>query len=43
MRLGGSPNVLTPFPKKPRQMHLRTYHRLRARGEAADATAFAYF
>jgi hypothetical protein len=37
VRLGGSPDVLKPFPEKPRRMHWRTYHRLRARGEAADA------
>jgi hypothetical protein len=37
MRLGGSANVCEPFPEKPRRMHQRTYLRLRARGEAADA------
>jgi hypothetical protein len=37
MQLGGSPNVCEPFPEKPRRMHQRTFLRLRARGEAADA------
>ena len=41
--LGGSPNLFDNFPAKPPRMHWRTYDRLRARGETADATAFAYF
>ena len=40
MRLGGSPNILEPFPEKLPRTHARTYLRLRARGEAADAKAF---
>lgn len=40
MRLGGSPNLSYAFPDKPQGMHWRTYHRLRARSEAADAAAF---
>ena len=39
MRLGGSPNILEPFPEKPPRMHAGKYLRLRARGEAADAKA----
>ena len=31
MRLGGSPDLLQPFRKRPRGMHQRTYMHLRAR------------
>ena len=34
MRLGGSANLCEPFPEKPKRMHWRTYHRLRAHGFA---------
>ena len=40
-RLGGSANLLEPFPEKPRGMHWRTYRRLRARAEAAEAVSNA--
>ena len=39
MRLGGTPNLFDPFPGKPPRMHSRSYLRLKARGEAADAIA----
>ena len=37
MRLGGTPNMLDPFPPKPRGMHGRTYLRLQQRAKAAEA------
>jgi|SRR6478672_11239524 hypothetical protein len=40
MRLGGSPDPFEPFPAKPRRMHQRTYLRLRAQAEAAEALTF---
>jgi hypothetical protein len=36
MRLGGSPNLLEPFPEKPRGMHWQTYNKLRATSQIAE-------
>ena len=39
-RLGASPDPCEPFPDKPRRMHQRTYERLRAQAEEAEAITF---
>jgi hypothetical protein len=41
MRLGGSANLLKPFPKKPRGMHRWTYYRLSAKAMAAHERLIA--
>ena len=41
MRLGGSANLLKPFPKKPRGMHRWTYYRLSAKAMAAHERLLA--
>jgi hypothetical protein len=40
-RLGGSPAIFDGFPEKPKRMHERTYRRLRARAERAEAVCTA--
>jgi hypothetical protein len=35
-RLGGSGNLLEPFPVKPKRMHWQTYLHLRQEGELAE-------
>jgi hypothetical protein len=41
MRLGGSANLLAPFPERPRGMHRWTYYRLLARAMAAQERSIA--
>ena len=41
MRLGGSANLLKPFPKRPRGMHRWTYYRLFAKAMAAQERSIA--
>ena len=42
-RLGGSANLLAPFPAKPKGMHWWTYERLAAEAEAAEGVRQAEF
>jgi hypothetical protein len=35
-RLGGRPNLLDPFPTKPKGLHWRTYNRLKERADASE-------
>jgi len=36
MKLGGSANLLEPFPERPKRMHRHTYLRLRAKAEGVE-------
>ena len=40
LRLGGSANLLAPFPWKPKGMHWQTYWRLRHKAQKAEAVAW---
>jgi len=42
MQLGGTANLLDPFPNKLRRMHWRTYQRLRARAAAGEGLSNAW-
>ena len=42
-RLGGSADLLAPFPPKPKGMHWRTYERLAAAAAAAEGVGHAEF
>jgi hypothetical protein len=41
IKLGGSANLIEPFPLKPEKMHWRTYQRLRAEAEGCEAVFFS--
>jgi len=38
-RLGGTANIVAPFPERPRGMHHRTYHRLKRESESYERMA----
>ena len=40
MKLGGSVSLVDPFPARPKGMHLRTYLRLSAKADMAEAIVF---
>jgi hypothetical protein len=37
IKLGGTGLMLEPFPSKPKYLHWKTYHRLRAKAELQEA------
>ena len=41
MRLGGSPSLADPFPRKPRSMHWKTYRKMKQRHDRLTRVTFA--
>ena len=41
LRLGGSPSLADPFPRKPRAMHWETYRKIKRQHDRLTGLAFA--